>query len=431
MAAGGPIRRKRKSSLTVGADRLTFEAPGLKIMSRPQGRAAYWIAARDAVARGYRPKTVRLHYNLGDGQEILLMAASCRDLQTQMQAWLDDAGVECKKGPTFDGTIASVIDIYKEHEASPYHELKPNSRESYNGFLKVVERTVGKRRLDRVKAIDFRRWHKEWKKPERDGGPERLRRAYGAIQMLRIILAFGAVLELRDCVRLEKGLALLEFPSPKARDKTMTFDQAKSFVDIAIEAGAIRLALGHACQFELMLRQADVIGQWEKLETPRAVERGHIVRGKSLWKGELCFEAIGADGVLQLKSSKTGSRHAFDLKAYPLVQRCIDLIPLSERKGPLVVRDDGFPFDRWDYARRWREIATKAKIPADVWNRDNRASGVTEARNAGAAMDDISKHAGHSNPQTTRDIYDRSNLKVTRRVQTTRVKARKSTSTES
>ena len=101
-------------------------------------------------------------------------------------------------------------------------------------------------------------------------------------------------------------------------------------------------------------------------------------------------------------------------------QQRIDLIPLSKRKGPLVVWDDGFPFDRWDYARRWREIATEAKIPVDVWNRDNRASGVTEARYAGATTDDISKHEGHSKPQTTRDIYDRSKLKVTRRIQTTR-----------
>ena len=164
--------------------------PGDIANSSATYRAAYWIADRDAVARGYRPKTVRLHYNLEDGQEILQMAASCRDLQAQMQAWIDDAGVERRKGPTFDGTIASLIDIYKEHEASPYRELKPNSRESYNGFLKVVERAVGKRRLDHVKVIDFRRWHKEWKKPETDGGPERLRRAYGAIQMLRIILAW-------------------------------------------------------------------------------------------------------------------------------------------------------------------------------------------------------------------------------------------------
>ena len=117
----------------------------------------------------------------------------------------------------------------------------------------------------------------------------------------------GAILELRDCVRLEKGLALLEFPSPKARDKTMSFDQAKAFVVIAIEAGAIRLALGHACQFELMLRQADVIGQWEKLETPRAVERGHIVRGKRLWKGELCFEAIGGMGCCSSSLQRPGA----------------------------------------------------------------------------------------------------------------------------
>jgi len=60
-------------------------------------------------------------------------------------------------------------------------------------------------------------------------------------------------------------------------------------------------------------------------------------------------------------------------------------------------------------------------ISKDVWNRDTRAGGVTEGREADAQMDDLAKQAGHANKRTTARVYDRERLEAARRV----AKARK------
>jgi hypothetical protein len=56
-----------------------------------------------------------------------------------------------------------------------------------------------------------------------------------------------------------------------------------------------------------------------------------------------------------------------------------------------------------------------AGIPEDVWNRDTRAGGVTEADMAGTKPDDRRKIAGHAKEATT-EIYERDVLEAHRRV---------------
>jgi len=60
-------------------------------------------------------------------------------------------------------------------------------------------------------------------------------------------------------------------------------------------------------------------------------------------------------------------------------------------------------------------IASAAGIPHEIQNRDSRPGGITEARNAGAAKDDIRQHAGHADARTT-DIYIRESLESNNRV---------------
>ena len=60
----------------------------------------------------------------------------------------------------------------------------------------------------------------------------------------------------------------------------------------------------------------------------------------------------------------------------------------------------------------WRTIATVAGIERTVWNRDLRAGGITEARAAGAPMDDVAMTAGHNDKRTTARVYDRDRLEA-------------------
>jgi hypothetical protein len=65
-----------------------------------------------------------------------------------------------------------------------------------------------------------------------------------------------------------------------------------------------------------------------------------------------------------------------------------------------------------------------------VWNRDLRAAGVTEGRQAGAPSDDLAKQAGHANKRTTARVYDRDQLEAARRVAQARARYRGRTESE-
>ena len=96
-------------------------------------------------------------------------------------------------------------------------------------------------------------------------------------------------------------------------------------------------------------------------------------------------------------------------------------IPPAVRTGPLIVNHrTGFPY-RHEYFRvLWRRCADKAGIPSNIWNRDLRAGGITEARQAGAPTDDVARTAGHSSKRMTARVYDRDTLEAARRVAKTR-----------
>ena len=79
---------------------------------------------------------------------------------------------------------------------------------------------------------------------------------------------------------------------------------------------------------------------------------------------------------------------------------------------------DGRDLSRWHAEYR---CAERAGIKATVWNRDLRAAGVTEARQAAAPTDDVAKVAGHANKRTTAKVYDRDRLEAQRRVMKARI----------
>ena len=82
----------------------------------------------------------------------------------------------------------------------------------------------------------------------------------------------------------------------------------------------------------------------------------------------------------------------------------------------------GRPYTKDRFSKVWREARKIAGIPADVWNRDLRAGGATEARASGAKIDDLKKVLGHApGSKVTADVYDRDKLEAHRRV----AKARK------
>ena len=103
------------------------EAPGLEWKRRPKdgARMPRWRARKKAVVLGYRPSIIQLDI---DPSDHAALAERCRAEWTKMEAWLANE----RPVPVFDGTLASLIDLYWGDEESPYHDLRYRSQRTYD-----------------------------------------------------------------------------------------------------------------------------------------------------------------------------------------------------------------------------------------------------------------------------------------------------------
>ena len=164
------------------------------------------------------------------------------------------------------------------------------------------------------------------------------------------------------------------------------------------------MALGTAIQFETMMRQKDVIGEWEPLgETDKSL--GIVLNG-GRWVNGLTWADIPPSMVIIKDTTKTGATVVADLKLCPLVMKVLSLVSPDKRVGPLIIDEkSGRPYAEDGYAREWRIVAQAAGIPDHVKNMDARAGAISEADEALAPLDEIRSTAGHSQASTTFVIF--------------------------
>jgi len=159
--------------------------------------------------------------------------------------------------------------------------------------------------------------------------------------MLSILLNYGAELGLAGCLDLAQVLERMTLGVPKdvrrvwratrAPKMAMTYAQAAAVVTQGVKRGTRRhrsVALGVAAQFEFTLRQIDVIGEWERVDTVSLMQDAIVSRGQ-VWRPGLTFEAI-VGGRLDLTTSKNDTPAAFDVTAYPLFQKALAAVPMTD-----------------------------------------------------------------------------------------------------
>jgi hypothetical protein len=218
--------------------------------------------------------------------------------------------------------------------------------------------------------------------------------------------SYGCELRNADAIELAEVLARTEFSAPKARKKRPTYEQVVAFREAAHAANRPSLALAVTLQFELGLRQKDIIGEWVR---PSAEEReriaGAITDGPWVWAWGLTWSHIDSSFVLEKPTSKSNGSEtaAHDLRRYADV-----MAELSPRGvGPIILDEgSGRPWRKAHFSRTFRKIATAAGWPADVWNMDSRAGAVSEAFEAGAEPADVMRAATHTQMSTTM-LYNR------------------------
>jgi hypothetical protein len=254
----------------------------------------------------------------------------------------------------------------------------------------------------------------EWRKPNPEQpGKERIDRAHDGVAMFRTVIYFLAALRFADCKQLASELERAKFEKGGAREQEFTYQHAAVFIKTAMAferdgimppGRALSVAIGTIAQFELLLRQMDIIGEWAAADATRKLPAGiaTLDLAGERWVGFFTWENI-AGWRWRMKTSKSKYRSAanFDLTKYTLLFPLLEAVPLEQRTGAVVMGAKGLPVRRDMYARWFRQIARAAGIPDEVWNMDARAGGATEADEAGAALEAIQGALTHTKESTT------------------------------
>lgn len=394
-------------------------APGLK---RGRHNLPYWLASqvtRDP--KGFPDTCIPLPPEATDEE----LAELCRGHTARLRehlAAIARQGDEPQLTKTrYDGSMRTACQIYQEHPLSAFHHVGHSTKRGYLADLKVIMESVGQRLVRNVTILDVQNWYREWRKGvayvdddgERWTGPERIARAHNAVAMVRTALRFMAALRHADCKLLAEELAKVQFEREGAREQELTYQQVRDFLRGAVEMAdrgliprerALYLSIGVAAQFELMLRQGDIIGKWQPRKAdakyPGGIALLHVE--DETWAGFFTWEKIpGWRWRTRTSKSKYRAAAEFDLSIYDLLLPLLEQVPADERQGAIVKGEHGLPIRYRTYAKAFRKIARFAKIPDEVWNMDARAGGATEAEEAGVDIGVISEGLTHTNKQTT------------------------------
>jgi hypothetical protein len=394
-----------------------IKAAGLKWRKLASGKSPVWVADEADVKAGYTPKTVNLK-NLADDPDMLV--ARCNALQADMLLWRTGF----RRDPlAFDGTVRSVLDIYEIHERSPYRKLKPGSRKPYNHYLGKLKGMIGPVRLNDISGVEIMEWYDVWS----DNGAH-LAAAATALAVLEASISFGIMLRKDGCAALSVIIkeTRKKLPKPRPRKARLTVEQVIAARQAAHADGRPACALAYAIAFETTLRLWDVIGQWLPIDW---IEMSDVVDAdrNQKWIGAR-WEHVDANMRINYTPSKTenrtGATISYPLAHAPMVMEELAYWPMEKRVGPMIVSEKtGQPYRELPFQKRWQKDRKTAGIPANVWARDLRASGISEGRASDVSKDDAAKVAGHTSVRTT-EIYDRAVIEATDRFAKARVKGR-------
>lgn len=300
---------------------------------------------------------------------------------------------------------------------NPYHDREPATLRPYNTYANIISRTVGARRIDALDGRDLKRWHDEWSAPTQPCGKPRLAAARMCFAVIRAALSFGISCRLPGCAELKVILQQQKFAGPRPRTIAPTAAEIEAARKAAHDLDHAPAALTYALQFEGAMRQWDVIGKWVPVSYKAT---SSIIDQDRKWIGPM-WSQIDANMILRYTPAKTqftsAEKVTLDLRLCPTVLVELAKVPVEARRGPLIINPGtGLPYRHRTFVDLWRRVRQAADIRGDLWSWDVRAGAVTEGREAGAAIDDLAKQAGHSDKRTTAEIYDRDRLEAHRRV---------------
>lgn len=404
------------------------DAPGLVWRPRANGWAATWQARTDLVKLGFIPKSVSLWDGVQPTEvEAKNIATQCRRLQSEMLMFSRNGDFSV---PDTVSNVRELINKYLNDPTSGHSKKRYGTRVNHENVLKRIQKSHGDESIANIRHKTLVIWYDEWSE---EG--EKAAMGHSFMAQLRSVFGYGMrILEDKECERLCVVMNGLRLPGGgEPREEAMTADQAIALRNKAREIGYFSMALAQAFQFDLMLRQKDVVGEWVPMSEKVVTDVIHPKK-KLKWARGLRWESISDDFILTHVTSKKGKKIQFDLKLAPMVMEELNILIkfLGERPktGPVIVLEStGLPWSAVMFRQRWRIVAKICKIPDNVQNRDSRAGAISEATELGAELEHVKHAATHSNISMT-EKYSRLKDKKIQNVQLIRMKNRNGTKTE-
>jgi hypothetical protein len=292
--------------------------------------------------------------------------------------------VNVTPAPTKDGdkvvTVRELAECYFADPRSRFHKLRFRVKQSYATGIKQIVKDAGSLRLAELDVPTIQRLYEQWSAD----GKLALGRAH--IAKLRLLASFGvAVLSNDACMRLSAIMRNMRFQVPKARSERLTSDHANAIRAKAHEMDRPSIALAQAFQFDLPLKQTDVIGEWAPMSEDGVSE---VIGDKGKWIRGLRWEEIDSDFVLRHVTSMRQKELKLDLKRAPMVMEELAKLGKLPNRGPVVICEhSGEPWSQAEYRRWWRKLADAAGVPKHVKNMDSiRATGSNENRSREAPV---------------------------------------------
>ena len=299
-------------------------------------------------------------------------------------------------------TLAGLIEQYLTHKASSFHKLAYDNRKNTRRLAERLDAQHGSTPLAEIRASTIRIWHDGWA----EGG--KVSMAHSFIAQLRTMFGFGLLmLEDRECERLCVTMSKLKFEQAKVSDVSLSPEQADAIREAARRHfGWYSLALAQAFQFELVLRQRDVIGQW----VPESEPGESDIRYNGMkWRAGIRWSEVADDMVLRHRTNKRQKMMAADLRLCPMIQDELRYLNYRSPDGPIIINDvTGLPWSANEFRRKWRLVANHCGIPKEVKDMHSRSGGISEMFRAGVRHDAIMTMATHSDLAMTMR-YNRQN----------------------
>ena len=261
-----------------------------------------------------------------------------------------------------------------------YVTLRPSTRNTYDVLLERIDEDIGDKKIADLKDRDIDEIYRTWA----EGG--KIAMAHALVTMLRTIVAFGAACENRECEVLTVLLHRKKFPSVPARTaQRLSLEQIKLIIAKAHEMKKPSVALAQAFQWDVNLRQRDVIGEWVPLSDPDG--DSELVHGNQKWIRGLKWSQIDNNMVLRHTLSKEQAEIEFNLSDAQLVMAEINRFD-GRREGPIIrYEKTGLPYDPHVFRYQWRRIAKAAGIPENIKNMDSRPGAGARAESAEIDLD--------------------------------------------